>query len=201
MKILCILLASLIPAMAFGQAFSFSDPVGTITASGSGGGGTTTGYTNSSDILIHDLDSATPFPSTISVSSFVGNATKVTVSLVNFGHAFTGDVHILLVGPSGANCAIMFACGNNTVSGVNLTFDDSAASALAFTGTIVSGTYKPSKNDSGTMNAPAPAPAYGTTMSVFNGISPNGTWSLYVQDNNFGDSGDIPNGWYLRITD
>src|SRR4029079_13962724 len=37
-------------------------------------------------------------------------------------------------------------------------------------------------------------------MSEFSGANPNGTWSLYVDDNNPGDDGAIGSGWSLSIT-
>src|SRR6266403_2133743 len=66
---------------------------------------------------------------------------------------------------------------------------------------IASGTYKPTDyppNDQ--IPAPAPPSPYGTNLSVFNGIDPTGTWSLYVYDDSSGDSGSINGGWTLTIT-
>jgi len=40
---------------------------------------------------------------------------------------------------------------------------------------------------------------YGTNMSVFNGINPNGTWSLYAFDTNGNRGGAIFGGWQLSI--
>ena len=37
-------------------------------------------------------------------------------------------------------------------------------------------------------------------MSVFNGLNPNGAWSLYVLDDEAGDSGSIAGGWSLKFT-
>ena len=37
-------------------------------------------------------------------------------------------------------------------------------------------------------------------MANFSGLNPNGTWSLYVLDDNSGDGGYITNGWSLNFT-
>ena len=41
---------------------------------------------------------------------------------------------------------------------------------------------------------------YALTLSSFNGVNPNGNWSLYVDDDAEGDSGLISGGWSLIIT-
>jgi hypothetical protein len=82
---------------------------------------------------------------------------------------------------------------------VTLTFDDAAATTLASSSIIVTGTNKPSNvgaND--TFSAPAPAGPYAATLSTFNGTSPNGIWSLYVVDDGPGDQGTLA-GWSLTI--
>jgi len=50
--------------------------------------------------------------------------------------------------------------------------------------------------------APAPRAGYPDPqqLSVFNGANPNGTWSLYVNDDLGGDAGSISGGWSLEIT-
>jgi hypothetical protein len=47
--------------------------------------------------------------------------------------------------------------------------------------------------------APAPAPPHGTTLSVFNGVNPNGAWRLFVVDDAGADVGSIAGGWSLNI--
>src|ERR1051326_9268749 len=87
------------------------------------------------------------------------------------------------------------AGGGNALNNVTLTFDDAAAANLSDSSTIVSGTYKPTDFVTGDIfPSPAPAGPYGTTLSVFSGLDPNGTWSLYVFDDATGDSGSIQGG-------
>src|SRR4029450_4925819 len=46
-------------------------------------------------------------------------------------------------------------------------------------------------------NGRAPSPPHGTTLSVFDGRDPNGTWELYVLDPSSGAAGAITEGWTL----
>lgn len=144
---------------------------------------------------------AAPYPSNITVSGVSGTVTKATVTLTNLNHGYPNDIDILLVGPTGASVILMSDTGGNLdLVNVNLTFDDAAAASLPDEGQIVSGTYKPTNIGTGdTFAAPAPAAPYGTTLSVFNGTNPNGTWSLYVMDDLGGDSGSIAGGWTLTL--
>jgi hypothetical protein len=156
---------------------------------------------------------ASPYPSQITVSGLSGTATDVNVTLMGLNHAmFTDEVDVLLVGPGGQKTILMADVGGApAVTGVNLVFDDSAAASLPDDPMqpIPSGTYKPTL---GTTNpafegcgvlipfpTPAPAGPYGTALSVFNGISANGTWSLYVVDDTHLDAGSITSGWSLDI--
>src|SRR5204863_4832230 len=108
----------------------------------------------------------------------------------------------LLVGPGGQKVLLMSDAGGSTgISNVTLTFDDAAASKLPDSAGITSGTYRPTDFATGdTFPSPAPAGPYGTALSVFNGLNPNGTWSLYVLDDEAGDSGSIAGGWSLKFT-
>src|SRR5262249_10108894 len=72
---------------------------------------------------------------------------------------------------------------------------------------IVAGTYLPSNYGTtpDDFPPPAPPPPYVTNLTVFRGTDPNGTWSLYVVDdqpeNKFPTSteGFIADGWTLSI--
>jgi len=175
----------------------------TVTASYATADGTATGsgaFSSTGAIAIPSIGDATPYPSTIAVSGTSGTITKITATLRGFTHTYTSDVDILLVGPGGQSVVLMSDTGSSTLSnGLNLTFDDSAASSLPVSA-LSSGTFKPTNLEgSETFDPPAPAGGYGSALSVFNGTSAEGTWSLYVMDDSIVDSGSIL-GWTLSIT-
>ncbi len=176
---------------------SFGFPLGTM------GPGGTTSFANPAAVTIPTSGNATPYPASIAVSGLPGTVTKVTATLTGFGHAFPDDVDVLLVGPGGQNLLLLSdAGGGGAVTGLDLTFDDAAASALPDGSLLTSGTWKPSAYEPGTdaFSPPAPAEPFGTALSVFNGTDPNGTWSLFVRDDFTGMSGTIAGGWSLTIT-
>ena len=164
-------------------------------------GGTTevsSSGTNGATITLVDNSSASPYPSTITISDLAGTISKVTATLRGFAHTWPEDVDVLLVSPDGATVSLMSELGGGTsVSGASLTFDDDAGSVVGTP--IVSGTYRPSGSPY-EMNTPAPAPPYGSAMADFNGGNPNGVWKLYALDASAEDSGSIAQGWSITVT-
>jgi subtilisin-like proprotein convertase family protein len=142
-----------------------------------------------------------PYPSAVNVSGIAGTVSKVTVDLFNFNHTFPSDVDVLLVGPGGQRLLLMSDVGGGVDAvNTNLTFDDAAAAIGA---TVVSGTFRPTNIGAGDLfPAPAPLGPYPDPqqLSVFNGVNPNGTWSLFVVDDVATDVGNINGGWRLNIT-
>lgn len=165
-----------------------------------------TARTNAANIKVPDKGNkgkAAPFPSTISVTGVTGTVSKVTVTLAGFSHEWPGDVDVLLVDPNGQTLLLMSDAGEsaNPASGLTFTFDDTAPGFLSSSGPLASGTYKPTNYDNtDTFSAPAPGGPYGTSLSVFNGSNPNGTWSLFVEDDGTQDIGSISQGWRITIT-
>jgi len=163
----------------------------------------TASFTNASAITIPSVGAATPYPSAINVTGTGGTISQVTVKLNGLSHTYPDDLDLLLVGPTGQKVLIMSDVGGGIgVNNVNLTLSDSAAAGLPDNGPLVSGTFKPTDFDSTSDTFPAPAPSgpYGATLSVLNGLSANGTWSLYVNDDGSGDQGAISGGWSLAVT-
>ncbi|CAN5637888.1 hypothetical protein BH20VER1_BH20VER1_29550 [soil metagenome] len=168
-------------------------------------------FSNPSAITINDNAAATPYPSTILVSGFAAGSavTDVNVTLTGLTHVWPDDVGVLLVDPTG-NFKVRLmtdAGGNFPVSNVNVILDSQAPNPLPDNTQIFSGTYRPiqgtpvAPGEEHDANFPAPAPAgpYSNTLNTFNGISPNGTWRLYVDDDTPPDSGAINGGWSLSI--
>jgi hypothetical protein len=158
---------------------------------------------------------ANPYPSDLSVSGVTGTVTKVTATLHGFEHSFPQDVDVLLVGPQGQTSYLMSDVGDSSGaerSPADFTFDDSATPipCLGPTDRLQGGTYAPANDpvsppydctiDPDVFPAPAPAGPYGAALSVFNGVDPNGTWSLYVVDDEGEDFGSIGGGWSLDLT-
>ena len=159
-------------------------------------------FANTTSIAIPDHGAGIPYPSTIAVSGMSGNVTKVTVQLYNLNHTWPHDVGVLLVGPTGQKVLLMSdAGGGNRLNNVNLNFDDTASASLPSATAIVSGSYMPTGYDlNDPFPAPAPAGPYSTTLANFSGLTPNGTWSLYVVDDSAQDLGSIAGGWALTLS-
>jgi len=158
---------------------------------------------------------ASPYPSTIAVSGLpiTSTVTDVDVTLTNFTHSFPSDTRVLLVGPAGQTALLMHEAGgtdgpsgpeSTAVTDVTFTLDDQAAGTIA--DPILPGSYRPTRTESNCPDvsaqtafpAPAPVGSHGLTLGGSSGTNPNGTWSVYVVDDAFGDVGDIE-GWALSI--
>ena len=64
------------------------------------------------------------------------------------------------------------------------------------------GTFQPTNFGAGADTFPPPAPTLdGTSLSVFDGANPNGTWPLFVVDDDRDFApGSLTGGWSLTIT-
>ena len=184
---------SVIAVTTFGAVFS-SGAYGAIA------------FSNGTDITIPGGAPATtsgnadPYPSSINVSGLLGLVAKATVTVTNISHTWPDDIDILLSGPAGQTTLLMSDTGGSTdITNVTLTFDDLGA-ALPDGGTIVSGTRRPTNFEAAvdTFPGPAPAPPFGSTLGTFTGIDPNGTWSLWVRDDENLDVGAI-DSWTLTL--
>ena len=169
-------------------------------------------FINSTPITINDAAVAAPYPSTINVVGMFGVIWDVRVDLFSYTHGFPDDVDILLVDPAGRSLVLMSdSGGGNNANNFNLRFDDHADVAVPSGPFLKAKSYRPSNQAGpGTDGFPPPAPAapYGqpgpvgdaTLTSTFAGVSPNGTWSLYVVDDAGGGGGSIA-GWALIFTE
>lgn len=203
--------ASIIVSPAATTSYSVTVSDGVTGCSGNGSGTVTVRtpqvFANTGAIAIGDFTAASPYPSVVNVSGLTATVCRVAVTLNNLSHAFPDDIDIVLIAPNGQGALLMSDVGGaNPVSGIALTFDDSAGGSLSDSGQLVSGTYKPTnigaKSDNRPDNFPAPVPAanFVTNLSALAGINPNGAWSLYINDDELVDVGSIGGGWSIALT-
>ena len=171
-------------------------------------------YTNPGTITINDDlggASAVPYPSKIFVTGLAGTISKVTLTLTNFNATRTNDVDFLLIGPNGDSYVFVSDVGGAVAtSGATITLDDAAASQLPNSGALSTGTFRPTDFAANSDSFPAPAPAgpyntaptngVSTFASVYGGDAPNGTWSLYADDDAGGGGASTVGSWTLTFT-
>lgn len=168
---------------------------------GSGGSGT-----NDNAIVIPLQGMATPYPSTIQLSGLTGLVSRVSVTLSNLNHGYSDDLDVLLVGPNNQGAILMSDVGGgNSLTGITLRIEDGADDYLPNEDALSSGTFKPvnyhTRSESpDVFESPAPSGVYATNLKAFNGIDPNGAWSLYVMDDSILHSGGIQGGWNIDIS-
>ena len=144
---------------------------------------------------------ASPYPSPILVSMGTNLlVSQVTVTLTGFAHTFPHDVNVLLDSPSGQELILMgHAGGAFAATNVNLTFADAATQYLPV-GQLVTGTSLPTDYSPVDIFPGLPPASGESALAFFNGMGPNGYWSLYVYDDTVGNSGFITGGWSLGLT-
>lgn len=143
---------------------------------------------------------ASPYPSGIGVSGVAGTIGAVTVTINGYSHTFHADVTVLLVAPNGRTVSLMNNSGGSSDAvNATITFQDGAA---AFPNSLLAGsfTFAPGGGSGSVLPGPAPGAPYGAAFSTLNGIDPNGTWQLFVNDDAGSDSGQFAGGWSLTIT-
>jgi hypothetical protein len=155
---------------------------------------------------------ASLYPSNITVANMQGAVTKVVAAIYHLSHTWSPEVEVMLVSPQLSKYVVLMSdCGIDAlpgciVSNLDLVFDMGAANFMPSASALTSGTYKPTNlTRSAFPDFPFPLPApqsmvWPVDLAVFNGIDPNGVWSLYVRDDVGGDGGSLTGGWSLTIT-
>lgn len=110
--------------------------------------------------------------STITIPEGSGNIVDLDFSMT-LNHSWTGDLSIGLTSPDGTYATVWNNAGGSSNFGGTYLFDDEAAGGAPSASTIPSGTYQP----------------YGSSLSIFDGESADGVWTLSVSDQAGADSG------------
>jgi subtilisin-like proprotein convertase family protein len=162
-------------------------------------------FSNPTPITVAGGGKASPYPSEIAVSGMTGPITDVNVILHRFGHTRPDAMDILLVSPSGDDVMLMSdACGADDIEDYLWTFDQQAPRQMsADSSDCGEFTYRPTNHPGsnepdffGTLHPPP----YGASLNDFNNENPNGTWRLYMYDDEGGGMGDIEGGWSLTLS-
>jgi carboxypeptidase D len=160
---------------------------------------TTNWFAAPTPITIPSYGVATPYPSEIALTGVPGTIRKVMVTLDGLTHGFPCDISALLAGPAGMPVMLLGQVGEDPITDVTMTFDDTAPTEVP-EATIESGVYRPTDLSEGyPLPSPAPGTPYTNTMVGFGGISPNGTWRLFISDDAAGDEGTVIRGWSLGV--
>ncbi len=150
------------------------------------------------------VGAATPYPTSIEVSGVAGTVAKANVQLIDVDIGGNREeLDLVLSGPGGSAVRLWSdACGVDAMNtGLDYLFDD-AAVPLPDAGPCAQGTYRPTDyldlpGDDFTPGG-GPAGPFATELAAFNGISPNGTWSLFARSDENGDFLVI-NAWALTL--
>ena len=158
--------------------------------------------------------------SDITVSGFSGFLGSVRVTLFDVSHNLPDNMQFLLVSPTGSSYVLAADVGGaipvDPAAPVTLSFSDGASTILPDNGPLATGTFLPTS--CGTVQTfPLPAPQVGyftppcqvartvgqRMRDAFGGGLANGTWHLYVYDDNGAAApaapvGLIAGGWGLQ---
>jgi hypothetical protein len=143
---------------------------------------------------------ANVYPSNIAVSGLSGTVSTATVTLISYQSSSPDDADVVITGPNGQKVMLMSdACGESIVPGgpafsadnENWTFDDAAPTfvpnggpcAPAQTASFQPSNYgDPGLDDLSTDGGPVGP--YLNSLSLLAGGSPNGSWNLFMLDDN-----------------
>ncbi|MEQ1745166.1 MAG: M36 family metallopeptidase [Saprospiraceae bacterium] len=139
--------------------------------------------------------------STITISGVSGIISDLNLRALKINHNWVTDLRATLTGPNNVTVSLFARPGITYSTGcfynhILATFDDEAVqSAFEFHQTCEQ-SYLPD---------PPPYAIWGTfrsigSLSAFDGISPNGTWTLTVYDDAVSGSGGALLGWGLQMT-
>jgi hypothetical protein len=139
-----------------------------------------------------------------------GAVTDVDINLIGITHgpSSTRDIDVLLIGPEGRSALILSDVGGDTATNnVTLVLDDQQPELLPSNSALTNGFFQPTNVGSpDTMNLGAGpiTPPSGASLGAFNGINPNGTWRLFVFDDETNGTpaagSGINGGWAVTIT-
>lgn len=151
-----------------------------------------------------DSGQSAPYPSQISVTGLGNWVTDLNIELHDFQHQQPNQVDMVLVSPGGQSATFMSDTGGALplLIPVTITLDDAEDTSLPQIGPLVPGaSYSPFNYDTAPPDdfGLTPAPSSAAALTAFDGTNPNGTWKLYIVDDEDSATGTL-GSWCLQIT-
>jgi subtilisin-like proprotein convertase family protein len=119
--------------------------------------------------------------SSLNVSTPADTLVDVNVT-VSIAHQIDSHLNITLLGPGGQSVVLSNGTGLTGSNFTYTTFDDQATATLASGNAPFTGSFKPV-----------------SSLSVLNGINPNGIWTLKVTDSKTGDPVGTLKSWFVTL--
>jgi subtilisin-like proprotein convertase family protein len=101
----------------------------------------------------------------------------------DISHTYVSDLTLTLIAPDGTRIQLLSGIGGSNDNFTNTVLDDQAATSIENSSAPYTGTFNPEDN----------------LLAGLNGLNPNGTWTLEIQDAYNLDGGAL-NNWSLTIT-
>lgn len=144
---------------------------------------------------------ASIYPVPVTVSGIASPIEHIRLRLQGLTHTYPGDIDVLMVGPQGQKFIAQSDAGSEfDVSAITYDIEDAAPTLLPSSMSLASGTYRPANHVAGdTFAAPAPAAPYvspipvgsATLNGTYAGSNANGTWNIYIVDDEGQDVGSL----------
>ena len=172
-------------------------------ATAPGAGAIPGAYLDTSDITMPTSGPADRYPAEITVSGMPKGVATVHLGIHGFDHPAPEDVDVMVAAPGGQTVLLMSDVeASAPTSPVTLTFSSAATTGIPSAGPLATGTYLPT-NVGSSDSFPFPAPSqtiWFSSLEAFHGTDPNGTWRLYVVDDDGSSPGGVIDAWTLVVT-
>jgi subtilisin-like proprotein convertase family protein len=135
----------------------------------------------------------TQSPNTVTGVGTIGGCVTIDNVQINVTHQWTGDIAILLIGPSGQILDLSTANGGSGDNYSNTIFTDNTSAFITQGMPPYAGTFRPEGRTTNLSQPYTNFPALGTHTfaNTYNGTNANGVWTLYINDFAVADIGEI----------
>ncbi len=178
---------------------------------------TETAFRNRAPISITQGSAGAPYPSNITVAGGPPTIESMRVTIYDYVTSKPDNVDFLLVGPGGQKFILLANAGGSSAHlPVTINFNDRARRVVPDNGPLTTGEFEPTSYGTvADFRPPAQTGPYSlpggtvgggsgssTLFGTFSGTDPNGTWSLYVRDDNpmlGAEVGSVFGGWGIEF--